>query len=159
MIKILPKHSKTITKTNRNKVQVENDTYGGSYWHYGLEKALVNCLEKTDYVPVVHLNINIDGLPLFKSSRREVWPILFNIHEKKYIQPMVVGIYSGKGKPKDMDWFLSPFVNEFLTISEKCGIDINGKRTEVRIRCFVCDTPARADCKGKHRSYPSLSEQ
>lgn len=55
------------------------------------------------------------------------------------------------GKPKNMDWFLNPFVDEFNKIRAKGGILINGKKTEVKIRCFICDTPARAALKGKLR--------
>lgn len=53
------------------------------------------------------------------------------------------------GKPNDMNWVLSPFVDEFLAISAKGGVLVKGKKTEVRIRCFICDTPARAALKGK----------
>lgn len=53
------------------------------------------------------------------------------------------------GKPKSINWFMTPFVDEFIAIREKGGIIINGKKTDVQIRCFICDTPARAALKGE----------
>lgn len=47
-----------------------------------------------------------------------------------------------------MNWFLSPFIDEFNEIRGKGGIVVEGRQTEVRIRCFICDTPARAAIKG-----------
>lgn len=55
------------------------------------------------------------------------------------------------GKPKDIDFFLTPFINEITSIFEKGGVVINGKKTIVKIRCFICDTPARAALKGIHQ--------
>lgn len=93
----LPKDARTVTKTPTTKAVIVEDDHGGSYWHYGLEKALTNCLMNVEHCAVVKLNINVDGLPLFKSSRVEFWPILFNIHGKNRVPPMVAGIYCGKG--------------------------------------------------------------
>lgn len=94
----LPKHSRTILRTPREKAVIAQDGFGGEYWHYGLEKALICCLKNLRHYPIVNININIDGLPLFESSKVEFWPILFNIHEITRLPPMIVGIYSGKGE-------------------------------------------------------------
>lgn len=145
----IPKDARTIVATPRARMEIIEDGNGGSYWHYGLEKALKNCLENVDYRPKVEININVDGLPLFRSSKTEFWPILINFHKQPEISPMIVGIYSGKGKPKNIDWMMTPFVNEFLAICLEGGISINGKKTKVKIRCIICDTPARSFLKGK----------
>lgn len=89
----------------------------------------------------------MDGLPIYKSSKDEFWPILFNIFEMPEIKPMVIGIYCGKHKPVDLTEFLSPFVEEMKTVLEN-GIDINQHNISVKIRCFICDSPARAFIKG-----------
>lgn len=94
----LPKHARTILKTPIEKQDIAEDGFGGQYWHYGLEKGLVTCLQNMDYSPIVQLNVNIDGLPLFESSKMEFWPILFNIHGKSNVPPIVVGIFAGKGE-------------------------------------------------------------
>lgn len=70
------------------------------YWHHGTEKCLRNIFNNyaPDKIPKrIYLNINIDGLPLFNSSRTQFWPILFNIHGLKDIKAQVVGIFCGKG--------------------------------------------------------------
>lgn len=50
------------------------------------------------YPSHIHLNVNIDGLPLFESGKDQFWPILCNIHELSYIEPFVAGIFCGKSK-------------------------------------------------------------
>lgn len=95
-----------------------------------------------------HLNINVDGLPLHRSSKQEFWPILVNIHELPAIKPLVVGIYSGYGKPKTVQDFLNPLVTELETILRE-GLVVKKLKLTVHIRCFICDSPARAFIKGK----------
>lgn len=94
----LPKDSRTIMSTPQKKVTLLEDGHGGSYWHYGLEKALRSCLNNCGKITEVKINVNIDGLPLYRSSKMEFWPILINIHGMSEIPPVVVGIYAGKGK-------------------------------------------------------------
>ena len=94
------------------------------------------------------MNINFDGLPIYKSSKEEFWPILFNVQEVPKFNPTVIGIYSGKGKPSDANSFLTPFVDETKGKMEH-GISINNHKINVRIRCFICDSPARAFIKGQ----------
>lgn len=76
----------------------------------------------------------------------QFWPILFSIHDSN-IEPMIIGIYCGESKPPTPDEFLTPFVDELLTILNN-GIIINGYKISIYIRCFICDTPARSFIKG-----------
>lgn len=92
----VPKDARTVLKTPKQKTIIIQDQTGGQYWHYGLKKSLIACLNDSQY-PSVSINVSIDGLPIFESSRVEFWPILINIHEKNKIPPMIIGIYSGKG--------------------------------------------------------------
>lgn len=55
---------------------------GGKFWHNGIQKCLELMYAKLNADTDVKLNINIDGLPLFKSSKIEFWPILGNVHGK-----------------------------------------------------------------------------
>lgn len=64
------------------------------------------------------------------------------------IQPMIIAIWCGFGKPNDINEFLRPFVTELQTLIIQ-GIHINGYTLSINIHCFVCDTPARAFLKGK----------
>lgn len=63
------------------------------------------------------------------------------------IKPFVIGIWSGKGKPNDLDEFLTPFVDDLNDITCN-GIVINGFRLDVVCNCCVCDSPARSLLKG-----------
>lgn len=65
------------------------------------------------------------------------------------IKPMVICIWSGVGKPNNLNEFLQPFVNELNAIIG-CGIVVNNNRIEVVVRCFLCDSPARSFLKGLH---------
>lgn len=95
----LPTDPRTLMETPKS-VDIVNIGTNQEYWHNGIEKCLRNIFEKfpPNQLPQrVFLNINVDGLPLFKSSRLEFWPILFNIYGFKHIKSQVIGIYCGKG--------------------------------------------------------------
>lgn len=66
-------------------------------------------------------------------------------------KPMVISIWSGRGKPILND-FLHPFVNELNEIIAN-GIKINGFDLNTSILFFVCDSPARSFLKGDSSRY------
>lgn len=74
----LPKNHRTLLKTPLD-IQI-TETAGGSIWYDGLEKSLVRLFTNLDRDTSVSLNFNIDGLPLYKSSKISFWPILASIH-------------------------------------------------------------------------------
>lgn len=76
----LPSDARTLLATPKNTIIRECGT--GHYFHYGLEKAL---REKMEYYKkinnnIIEININIDGLPLAKSSQSQLWPVLGQIY-------------------------------------------------------------------------------
>lgn len=77
-INTLPKDSRSLLETPRKVVIV--DQAGGKYWHNGLENCLVQAFSNLSSNLTVEININIDGLPIFKSSPMAFWPILMNVH-------------------------------------------------------------------------------
>lgn len=89
----LPKDARTLLQTTGQEIQIA--ALGtGNYWHNGLIKQLRKHLEHFDYMPNnISLNINIDGLPLYKSSRKQFWPILCSIFEVPCLPPLVIGKY------------------------------------------------------------------
>lgn len=145
----LPKDPRTLLQTPKN-VAITQIGEGEFYWHQGLEFCLrTYCASRIKTMSTVCINVNIDGLPIYKSSKDEFWPILFNIHECPEIKPMAIGIYLGKRKPSNIDNFLNPFVEEFIKLSET-GLELeNGSLAKVKIRCFIADSPARAFIKGR----------
>lgn len=75
---VLPKDYRTLLKTDTN-VEIIS-LAGGFYWYNGLKKCLVPILNNFNEDAKLSLNFNIDGLPLYKSSKQTFWPILANIH-------------------------------------------------------------------------------
>ena len=109
----LPQHPRTLLKTPTMS-EVKKLKSGGDYCHIGLENGLKNCINDL-FIPEntnIHLQINIDGLPLFKSSCVSVWPILCIINNFSMKEPFFVGIYSGKEKPPSAAEFVEEFVEE-----------------------------------------------
>lgn len=74
--------------------------------------------------------------------------ISFNVH----INLKKSGIYAVDSKPSDLEAFLNPFVTELIefTSSIKHTNKFTGIETIVlvRVRVFICDSPARALIKG-----------
>lgn len=147
----LPSDPRTLLSTPQT-ISLVPISDGGEYWHHGVENCLRKLLPNLSESKTIHLTIYIDGLPVFNSSRTEFWPILFNIAEMPKFAPMVAAIYCGKAKTNDIDSFLSPFADEMKNIMEN-GKVINSHKITVKIRCFVCDSPARAYVKGKRILY------
>lgn len=90
---VLPKDARTLLHTNKETVHITISD-PGQYWHNGLIKCLQNTLQglNLNSLPnTISLNINIDGLPVYKSSRHQFWPILCNIFEVSHIPPFVIG--------------------------------------------------------------------
>jgi len=59
----------------------------------------------------VIIDINIDGLPLFKSSKTKFWPILCYFTTTKNA-PFIITIYFGKIDFQDLNTFFREYVNE-----------------------------------------------
>lgn len=95
----LPNDVRTILQTPRKCLLTSINSHD-HYWHYGLKKALIVALKNHSQTNnQLSLNVNIDGLPMFRSSISSFWPILIQIEEmKNEIPPLVVGIYCGKSK-------------------------------------------------------------
>ncbi|KAF2884318.1 hypothetical protein ILUMI_21837, partial [Ignelater luminosus] len=86
--------------------------------------------------------INVDGLPISKSSNKQLWPIQACIFDKEYkYPPFLIGCYYGNSKPRDANEFLQLFANEIPLFKEFC---LNGKLIIGQIRAIICDVPAKS---------------
>lgn len=106
------------------------DVYPGKYYHFGLDSSINNMLKNINYSDMpdtINVAINIDGLPLSKSSSSQVYPILCLINNINVLLSNIccVGIYHGYDKPSDFNVFLKDFVDEAITLSLN-GISIGG---------------------------------
>lgn len=144
----IPKDSRTLLQTPR-KVNIVNIA-GGQYWHNGFGD-IQKILSTYNTIPTkISLKFNMDGLPINRSSKTEFWPILCAINEFPNHQPIIVGIYCGMTKPKNLEDYLKLFVADLQNILQH-GLMVNGKsHIEVAIYCFICDTPARSFLKGNN---------
>lgn len=120
---------------------------GGQYWHFGLEEGLRSCFANIQQSTTIHINVNIDGIPIFENGTAQFWPILFNVHDQPHIRPLIIGLFYGHHKPTKVEEFLDAFVNEAVQVLQS-GLSINGHHLKVKFRAFICDSPARSFIKG-----------
>lgn len=65
----------------------------------------------------------------------------------RHIHPMTIAVWCGTTKPTVLNDYLGPFVRELNHLLVN-PVSIINHTIIVRIRCFICDTPARAYMKG-----------
>lgn len=86
----LPKDYRTLLRTDTN---IETNTLaGGSFWYNGIKKCLVSIFCNLDRDLELKLNFNIDGLPLYKSSKQTFYPILGSIHGIQSFFPCIMAL-------------------------------------------------------------------
>ena len=149
-----PKDARTCLRTLRKVQSVQ--ICGGKYFHFGLSLGLNVTLKyirlDTDSIKI---QINVDGLPLSKSSSLCFWPILCKAVTTNYVSPVfLVGLFCGSNKPKPVQNFLHFFINDVRSAIDE-GITISGKVYRVSIHSVVCDAPARQflKCIIGHNGY------
>jgi len=130
----------------------------GKYYHAGLSKSLKKSIRK-HYCRItcpsqINININVNGIPLTKSSGSQLWPILDSIVADFYTEPFIIGVYHGFQKPKCCNTFMKYFKDDCLEIF-RTGIVEYDKKITVRLNVFICDAPAKAFIKGikGHNAY------
>ena len=100
----------------------------------------------TDETNSLEISLNIDGLPLFKSSNKTLWPVLCAIANVEPIVVFPVVLTYGSSKPKDLE-FLEDIVKDLGHILEH-GLQDGDRVLQISLRCVVCDAPARALVRG-----------
>lgn len=157
----LPRDARSLLGTPRNTAVAAGivQLSPGTYCHYGLRKGLEHILGSAECVPdVIPLCFNIDGLPLGKSSKQQLWPVQCCVRgpdlADELQKPFLVGAFVGPSKPDCANDFLKPFVSELKELLQS-GISVSGKVAEIKLKSIICDAPARAfvfQIKG-HSSY------
>jgi len=153
----LPHDVRTLLQTPRHtEVKVCGS---GEYVHFGLEKGINHALLKNSIADgeEIYVQINVDGLPVFKSSNRQFWPILCLIRQPYLTDPFVVGLFSGTTKPPV--GFLDDFVYELKMLMTN-GMPLDMNHVSIKLHSFVCDAPARAflKCIKLHSGYSSCEK-
>ena len=147
----LPLDARTLLKTPRSYEIKNLVNSNGQYYHFGIQTGISSYLTKSSGMTsltsdmTISLQFNIDGLPLFKSSSTEFWPILGRV-KLDNARPFIIGIFCGKGKPADVAEFLADFLSELQTLLVD-GMRHGNDLVNIAVDCFICDAPARAYLK------------
>lgn len=92
---------RSVLQTKEIKLNEIRNLANCEYWQ---QEDFKECLKKrlliVENVPdILHLNLNIDGLPIYKSAKSQFYPILGNIREFPKLKPITFGIWFGESKP------------------------------------------------------------
>lgn len=137
----LPVNAKKLLETPKTtKIKVcEN----GEYWHYGLEQALDDIIQRGFSLPeTIEIDVGFDGMPLGKSGRKKLWPVTGRVFNKRSVAPFLIGCYYGTTSPTSATPYLTDFIEEFKNLQNKT-IALGNKKHKIVLRNVICDTPAR----------------
>lgn len=126
-------------KTPRTVAHIEK--CGGQFIYLGIKNGITRCLEHLDDFNSNHieLQINADGVPLYKSTGIQVWPIL-GLFEGSY--PFLIAVFCGESKRNNIEDFINEFLEEYQRL-EQDGFSIREQHYTLRIQSVICDSPAR----------------
>ncbi|XP_064482978.1 uncharacterized protein LOC135395818 [Ornithodoros turicata] len=126
----------------------------GKYCHFGLVVGLQYELKgRRDLTDEIHVNVNVDGLPLTKSTKHQFWPILCHVKNYK-CNPFPIGVFYGTSKNISANTFLEHFVSEMIEVLIN-GVLIDGRIIQAKLAGLICDAPAKAYVFGVkgHNAY------
>ena len=143
----LPKDRRALLRTPRT-ISGVLEKCGGSFKYIGLQTGFTTFLDSHPTF-VAHNNtltftVNIDGVPLYKSSNGQFWPLLCQVGRN---DPFLVALYYGEKKPDCISDFLQEFIEEYNELRQQ-GLHHGANHYNVKLLCWVCDAPAR--CFLKH---------
>lgn len=77
---------------------------GGAIAYLSIYNNLKYCLKEKlitfkNKVNDISIQVGIDGIPLFKSSPVNLWPILFTIKNVSFRKPLPIAVFAGIGNP------------------------------------------------------------
>ena len=144
----LPLSSRTMLKTPRNiNIKQISNMY---YYHFNIRNCIINNLS-VNYPhfngDVINISMNIDGIPLFNSSKKSLWPILLSLNIKPDTVFVVTLTHSigNNTKPTNHD-YLKECLSELKDL-ENNGILYNNIIIKINISAVICDSPARSMVK------------
>ena len=122
----LPKDSRTLKETPRDINT--SAKCSGKFIYLGLKRALHKYLEKIDCdEDNLKLAINVDGIPLFKSS--SLWPILLSINQSSHVYLL---LFCGNQKPGPIDDYLEEFLFDLVELRK------DGHKFNVELHFVAC---------------------
>ena len=140
----IDKDARTILGTPRETPNCTDD-----FLHFSLKESISRKISYGLCNPLsttVVLQINIDGIPLYNSSRTNFWPILGLLQNCRDKEPFPISIWCGIGKPPCVHKFVDPFLTELEDLLRN-GLFVDSVHYDVKFDCACCDAPARAYSK------------
>ena len=115
------------------------------FQHFGLIEGLGYKLRHglKDNGETIHLQAHIDGISIYRKSKRGLWPITVRVVNCNDDAPFVVSCYCGEGKPNDLFSFLGDFLDELVDLQRK-GATVFGKYFNVKCKAVILDAQARS---------------
>ena len=96
--------ARTLLSSSTKKVELK-DVEPGKYFHFGLSNGLQFLIDKLNILDeTIHLQFNVDGLPVQSSNSHSFWPILSSIVGYS-TSVFLVGAYFGDKKLLDANIF------------------------------------------------------
>ncbi|KAK3908311.1 Kinesin-like protein KIF1B [Frankliniella fusca] len=113
-----------------------NNLESGQMWYKSIRENLsqLDLTEYLQYFGEIKIDINMDGLSLFKKSQKKFWPILGKLE-----------LYWEARTPQWQTFVLTLKMKK-IDLQEN-GFFHNGVNVPVKIRNYICDAPARAKVK------------
>lgn len=141
-LKDLPKDARTLLKTPRtSNMEILGS---GTYSYLGIKQGILDVLQFEDDIPsTIQLLLNIDGVPISKSSGGQFWPQLGKIRNLTSSKVFPIGICHGTEKPQDPNKYMSKLIEELNCLINQ-GFQIRNKTVNMEHVGFVCDAPAKA---------------
>ena len=140
----VPLDPRTLLRTPKSNKVVKMGS--GEYFYFGIARGLKQVFKQLGpLMREVRLKVNIDGLPLFKSTSTVLWPILGMV-KCGTERVITIAVFCGTEKPPLAE-FLKDFTRECLELFQT-GIAHAGQNIPFGVSCFICDAPARAFLKG-----------
>ena len=145
----LPRDRRTLLKTLRSVNVVKK--CGGTFVYLGIQNGIEQNFATHGLKAHVDLFVNVDGMPVFESSKEAIWPILGRFSS---YDPFLIALFHGESDPDDVQEYLSEFLSE-LSVLYKHDPVFMGRVYQVRVKAFICDAPARSLLRGtvKHNGY------
>ncbi|PAA73317.1 hypothetical protein BOX15_Mlig024569g1 [Macrostomum lignano] len=158
----VPANFKQLKKSNMSHSTVGKEAMpGGNFAYLSISKSIPIALKlmsvklRSETDNFLDLKVNIDGLPLWKSSKTEFWPILiqFSSVGRPVSRVYPVGLYCGVGKPP-IEPFLRKLINE-IKVLKSVGMMVQNGRVKLGNVAFICDAVARAyfQCIASHTAH------
>ena len=144
----LPKDSRTLVAPPKDLQYTVLDD--GTYHHFGLVSGVTTALQhEKDFVSdgfCLELQLGIDGLPVHKSTRWQLWPILGKVQNVPSSHVFIIGVFFGETKPSSCPRYLAELMNEYTAV-RNTGFELLGYNVKLQITTVICDAQARAFVK------------